>query len=189
MFLFPSPSRIRTRSWRISAGKGSALGVVGALCDDKRIVQSRIVEDDMRLILPAGHPLAKRTEITVQELQTLPFIVRERGSGTLKSIAQSLSRAGCRMEDLRIAAEMGNTQAVVEGIKSGAGVSILSTLAVAADLATQRLEAVRIRDVDLKRSFYLSRHRHKSLSPLGEALSSFLENNRAEGLAGEAASE
>ena len=153
------------------------LGVVGARSEDKNIIQTRIVDDDMQLILPPDHrPAQSRTPISQEELLSLPFIVRETGSGTLKSIADSLQSIGCSMEDLNIAAEMGSTQAVLEGIKNGAGVSILSTLAVADDLATGRLAGIKIEGVDLKRSFYLSRHRHKSLSPLGKALAGYIEN-------------
>ena len=41
-----------------------------------------------------------------------PYIVRERGSGTLQSIRESLERQGHDLEDLNIVAEMGSTEAI-----------------------------------------------------------------------------
>jgi DNA-binding transcriptional LysR family regulator len=150
-------------------------GVVGAETPLKGIVQEKLIEDRMRLIVPAKHPWAGRKKIPVALLMKEPFIVRERGSGTLVSIRESLLRQGYRVDALNIVAELGSTEAVRQGIKSGVGVSILSTLAVADELDQGVFKALTIEGVDLARYFYLTRHRQRSLSPLGEAFIRFLK--------------
>ena len=104
-----------------------------------------------------------------------PFIVRERGSGTLKSIKLSLKEKGYASENLNIVAEMGSTEAVIQGIKSNVGVSILSTIAVAEELKAGTLKALTIKELNLKRSFYLITHKQRSASPICKAFISFLE--------------
>jgi DNA-binding transcriptional LysR family regulator len=74
-------------------------------------------------------------------------------------------------------AEIGSTEAVLQGIKAGIGVSILSTLAIAEDLASGRLKAVAVEGLDLTRHFYITRHRQRSPSPLGAAFIDFLKQN------------
>ena len=151
------------------------LGIVGAKAETKKIVQKKLIKDEMRLIVPANHRWAGEKRVSLKRLLNEPFIVRERGSGTLKSLYQSLGDQGHSLEDLKIMAELGSTQAICQGIKTGAGISILSTLAVAEDLQAGKLVALEVDDLNLKRNFYLTWHRYRSPSPLSQAFVQFLE--------------
>ena len=145
------------------------VGVVGAEVKNRNIVQEKVLNDHMKLIVAAGHPWAAKKKVPLAALLAEPFIVRERGSGTLASIQESLARAGHGLEEFHIVAEMGSTEAIRHAIKNRVGVSIMSTLAVDNELANGDLRALAVEGVDLTRSFYLTRHRQRSLSPLGEA--------------------
>ena len=145
------------------------LGVVGAAAREKHILQEKLVEDEMRLIVSSRHPWAGKERISLEALSGEPFIVREPGSGTLKSLEEELKRLGRGTGDFNVVAEMGSTEAVREGIKNGVGVSILSTLAVAEDLETGALCALSVGGLSLRRAFFLTRHRQRSLSPLAAA--------------------
>ncbi len=144
-------------------------GIVGAKSKDKRIAQEKVIEDEMRLIVPAAHPWAGQKSIPFNRLTNEPFISRERGSGTLKSIQICLSRGAASTESLAIVAEMGSTEAVCQGIKNGVGISILSTLAVAEELQAGTLMALSLEGIDLTRAFYLTTHKSRSPSPLCRA--------------------
>lgn len=122
-----------------------------------------------------GHPWAKRKSIPAEQLKSEPFVTREEGSGTLKSLDQSLTDAGFNPSDLKISARMGNTVSVCEAVKCGVGVSILSTRAVERDIQAGLLAAISIEGVSLKRSFYLTRHKKRTPSPLAEAFAAFLK--------------
>ncbi|MDM8525551.1 LysR substrate-binding domain-containing protein [Desulfococcaceae bacterium HSG8] len=137
--------------------------------------QEKLVEDEMRLIIPSGHKWEGEKRITLKKLFCEPFIIRERGSGTLKSLRHSLSRAGHRIDDLNVTAEMGSTAAVIQGIKNNIGISILSTVAISEELQTGKLKALTIEHLDLKRNFYLTRHRYRTQSPLCQAFTEFLK--------------
>lgn len=150
------------------------LGIVGAKTEDRQILQKKFMEDQMRLIIPGDHKWAKENRISPKALFTEPFIMRERGSGTLKSIQMSLSEIGIRLEDLHIIARMGSTQAVIQGIKSNVGVSILSTVAVKEELLRGSLIALDVEGLTLRRSFYLTTHTHRTSSPLCSAFKKFL---------------
>ena len=150
------------------------LGIVGAKAENKKILQKKLIEDEMCLIIPANHSWAVEKRVSLATLLTEPFIIREQGSGTLKSLQQSLARKGYHIEDLKVVAELGSTQAICQGIKNGAGVSILSTLAVSEDLQMQNLIALEVDGLNLKRNFYLTWHRYRSPSPLNQAFVKFL---------------
>ncbi len=150
-------------------------GIVGAKTSNKNVLQEKLIEDEMRLIVTANHKWAEKKHIQPKMMFKEPFIIRERGSGTLKSIKLSLREKGYSTENLNIIAEMGSTEAVIQGIKSKVGVSILSTIAVAEELKTGTLNALTIEELNLKRNFYLITHRHRSASPLCKAFMKFLK--------------
>jgi DNA-binding transcriptional LysR family regulator len=151
------------------------LGIVGAKAETQKIIQKKLIEDEMRLIVPADHRWAGEKRVSLKRLIAEPFILREHGSGTLKSLHKSLVDRGHSIEDLKVIAELGSTQAICQGIKTGAGVSIISTLAVAEDLQAGKLNALEVDGLDLKRNFYLTRHRYRSPSPLNQAFVKFLK--------------
>lgn len=151
-------------------------GVVGAVAGDKRILQEKLLEDELRLVVPAGHKWKNRRTIRPDMLLKEPFISREAGSGTLISIQESLHKIGYNLSDLNIVSEMGSTEAVIQGIKSKVGISILSPVAITEELRTGRLKALAIDNLNLKRNFFLSFHKHRSGSPLGRVFMQFLKD-------------
>ncbi len=152
-------------------------GVVGARVEDSRILQEPLVEDNLRVIVPANHKWAMRKSVSLDMLKKEPFIIREKGSGTLLSIQKRLRQQDFSIEELNVVAEMGSTEAVRQAIKALAGISILSTLAVAEDLQSGRLCALEIKGVNLKRHFYLTRHHQRTPSPLCRTFIDFLKKN------------
>lgn len=152
------------------------LGVVGALSTNTSILQIQLLEDEMCLVVPADHRWSGKKRVTTKQLFTEPFIVRENGSGTLKSIQTSFSEAGLNVNALKVIARIGSTEAIRQGIKSRMGVSILSAIAVSDDVAAGRLKTLTIDGLNLKRAFYLTHHRHRSLSPLCQTFIDFINS-------------
>ena len=119
------------------------LGVVGAETTDARIVLEVLLEDEMKLIVPADHPWAGQRRVSLSQLGGERFIIREAGSGTWRSIQEALKKQGVRTETLHIVCELGSTEAVVQGVKKRMGLSILSPISVAEELQAGTLTALR----------------------------------------------
>lgn len=150
------------------------LAVVGAVSKESGISQHPLVDDQMCLVVPADHRWAGRQRISVQQMMAEPFILRETGSGTLKSIQTSFIDAGLSIADLKIVARIGSTEAIRQGIRNHMGVSILSAIAVADDVAAGHLQTLAIDGLNLQRSFYLTHHRYRSRSPLCQTFIDFI---------------
>jgi DNA-binding transcriptional LysR family regulator len=151
--------------------------VVGAPANDKRLVEQKIADDTMRLIVWAEHPFAKMAAVPFESMAKEPFVLREEGSGTRKSLETSLARAGFGVSDLTVVAQMGSTEAVRQAVKARLGISILSTRAVAQELEAKTLVAVEVPELSLDRAFYLITRRQRTLSPLCAAFCSFVVEN------------
>ena len=151
------------------------LGIVGAKARETQLVQKKIMDDEMILIVPGGHEWAGRDQVALEELIKEPFIMREPGSGTRKTIERVSDKSGDWFARLNVVAEMGSTEAVRQGIKAGVGVSILSECAVTDDLARGSLKKISIEGVSFRRVFYLIVHKHRTQSPLCQAFIKFLK--------------
>jgi len=154
------------------------LGVVGAKARQVQLIQEKIMDDEMFLVLPADHRWAARGSVSMEELTREPFIMREPGSGTRKCIEQVLDKSGYSVGHLNVIAEMGSTEAVRQGIKAGVGVSILSECAVADELVAGSLRKVGIKGLSFQRAFYLIVHKHRTQSPLCRAFIKLLKQTR-----------
>lgn len=149
------------------------IGVVGTGKDDPRLIFDMLVEDQLVLAVPAGHPLAKSKRVTLEELIDQPFLVRESGSGTLKTLELALKSVGMSLSDLNVVAELGSPEAIRQGVKAGIGVAILSSLAIAEELQRGELCALAVEGLDLKREFLQVKHARRQLSPVAAALADF----------------
>ncbi len=150
------------------------IGVVGAKPEDPRAEYEKLVEDELRVVVPRGHRWSKREFVSMEDLCSEPFIIREKGSGSLRAIQRALALKNTDGNALNAVAEMGSTEAVYHGIKNGIGISILSMLAVQEDIHRGDLTALKIEGLEIRRSFYLIRDRHRSVSPLAKAFGAYL---------------
>jgi len=151
------------------------LGIVGAESPHKSIHQKKLLQDEMRLIVPKGHKWAKKKSVSIEMLTKEPFLAREQGSGTLTSIQNTFSKNGLGIQDLNIIAEIGNTTAVIQGIKNNVGISILSPLAIQEELAAGTLKALTVQNLNLSRNFYLTLHKRRMPSPICKAFVQFVK--------------
>lgn len=147
------------------------LGFVGAKINDRNLEFEKFATDELVLAAPFDKQWAKVKTISIQELTTKPFIVRELGSGTQMTIEQRLEEAGYPTTHFRIAAVIGSTSGVKEAIKAGLGVSIISSLAIGTEIKAGVLKAIPIRGVaNFTRDFYIVSEKRKYHSPLCKAL-------------------
>lgn len=141
------------------------LGIVGAKSDDSNVFQQKFIEDEMCLVVPNGHKWFNNRSVSIEELFKEPYIIREEGSGTLKSLILNMKKKGFDIHNLNIIAVMGSTQAVLQGIKNHVGISILSAIAVEDDVHAGTLKTLSVDGLELTRCFYLTRHKNRTPSP------------------------
>ncbi len=159
---------------RVIEGK-LELGIVGSKSIHPSLINHELWQDELVLAVPAKHPWAKKKELPLEELVEEPFIIREPGSGTLKIIEIHLKERHQKgLGILNIKTIFGSSTAIKEGIKSGLGVSILSSRAIQNEIAMGTIKALRIKDIPMFRRFYLIKDKRRIASPLCQAMQDFL---------------
>jgi len=101
-------------------------GMIGARWDEKRVSLEEVYSDELVLAVYKGHPWEGRENVELNELAGMPFVMRERSSGTRMVMAQALEAAGFDTSLLNVVAEMGSTEAIREAVKARIGISIIS---------------------------------------------------------------
>ncbi|MBT3175505.1 MAG: LysR family transcriptional regulator [Desulfobacula sp.] len=151
------------------------IGVVGSKSPHPSLLAHKLWEDELVLAVPNRHPWARRRTISLQELRTTPFILREEGSGTLKTLDSFLHAAGIEGTNaLQVAARFSSSTAIKEGIKSGLGLSILSSKAIDTELNAGLLKSLKVKGLSMNRSFFLIRNKLRIASPSCQAILEFL---------------
>jgi DNA-binding transcriptional LysR family regulator len=148
------------------------LGIVGARWNEKGLEWEEIFSDELNLIVYPEHPWASQKTINLDQIGSEPFILREKDSGTRKTMTRILAANGFNPDSLQVVAEVGSTEAVRQSIKAKLGISILSKQAVSEDIQNGRLKKVSIKAIRFKRPFYLVQHKSRKPSPI---CSTFLE--------------
>jgi len=153
------------------------LGVIGSKSALKDLLHHELWKDELVLAVHRGHRWARKRMTTPDELYKEPVILRESGSGTLKIIEDYLKASGLGgVDSFNTIARLGTSTAVKEAIKSGFGVSILSSRAIKTELEAGLLKTVKIKGLPvMSRSFYLIRDRRRIASPLCHAMLEFLQ--------------
>lgn len=141
------------------------IGVVGARWTERGLEWTRHFADRLTVVVPVSHPWAGRREVAAEELAGEPFILRESESGTRRVVDEILEELGLKPGSLQEVAEIGSTAAVIEAVRAGLGIAILSARAVEREVRAGSLAVVGIRGARLERPFYLIRRRNRELSP------------------------
>lgn len=107
-------------------------------------------EDELVVVVGPTHPWRKRSDNpSPAELADESLIVRERGSGTREVLERALTRAGYAHGTARL--ELASTAAIKAAVLAGHGVGVLSKLVLDDDLARERLFAMPVDGIDLRR--------------------------------------
>lgn len=157
---------------------GVELGFVGFKGEDRRLSFQKIWKDEMVLVVSKNHSWSQLKAVDLKDLWKEGFISRERGSGTLRSFRNLLSRKGEEPEKLlNVIMELGSTEAIKEALIAGLGVSILSKSSIRREIQDGLLKEVPIRGHKLERDFYQLFHRRRTLSPISQAFIHFLKHH------------
>ena len=107
--------------------------------------------DRLTLVVAPAHPWARRRSgVPVGEVATTSLVTREAGSGTRRFLEEALLRVGAGLAPPL--AELSSTTAIKAAVAAGAGPAVLSSLAVAADIAAGTLRVVPVTGIDLNRT-------------------------------------
>jgi DNA-binding transcriptional LysR family regulator len=152
-------------------------GIVGAQIDGKVLLYEQYFKD--QLILVASPQLIGKKTVKPEELKDLPFVLRERGSGTRESMEENLTRMGIVLGRKQIKAEFSTTASIIEAAKQGIGAAVLSRIAVQEEIRKGSLQEISLKKEKMERFFYLVHHKDRTLPSIYKKFCQFLKQGEA----------
>lgn len=138
------------------------------------LVTIKFLDNPLVAIAHSQHPLAQKKRISLQQFFKLPFLLRERGSGTRYAIERFLEKKKLQLNTRMI---IESNEAIRHSVMSDLGVSILSayTLVYGEDAG---LSVLPVTGLQIRSQWYLGYLENKHLSPIAQR---FLEWVTTEG--------
>ncbi len=150
------------------------LAVVGSRKEDRQLVYTPLGKDLLVLVVGPQHLWWQRDWISLDELSSALFVMREAGSGSGQALEKELQRVGIDLDNLTIAARLGSNEAVWRTVASGFGCAFVSARSVRRELEAGDLFQVQVRGMSVERQFWLATLRGRTTSPAAAAFAELL---------------
>ena len=144
---------------------------------DLDLMDEALMPNPIVMIAAQSDPLTRRTGLTLQDVVSRRFILREHGSGTRMATDQYFKKKRFRA-DVRM--ELGSNEAVKEAVAGGLGLGVVSSHALH---GLEREHGVRVLDVQgfpLTSAWHIVHPELKRLSPLAAAFKAYLLKETAD---------
>ncbi|OKH20332.1 LysR family transcriptional regulator [Hydrococcus rivularis NIES-593] len=161
----------RRTSWGVANGQVD-LAIIGGEVPPELQETLKIVpyaEDELALILPVFHPLAKVDTIQKEDLYKLKFITLDSQSTIRKVIDKVLSRCDIDTKRLKVEMELNSIEAIKNAVQAGLGAAFVSVTAIEKELQMGVLHIAPIKDVEVRRTLSVAINPNRYRSKAAEA--------------------
>lgn len=148
---------------------GLDIGLVEGKTKSKDIICFPVIKDKLVLICNKTNPFTNRNNIHLSELNNQPFILREKGSGTRELFENYMKNAGFVIQEKWVC---NNSESIKQAVIAGHGLSVISERLVKDEISADKLQIVKINNVEFNRNFSVIYHKNKYLS---QYLNKFIE--------------
>jgi len=135
-------------------------GITQLPVEEKKLQVVKIHTDEIKLLVPAGHPLASKRSVGCRELLSGPLLLPK--SGTTRA------RLNVWMEDveteLSVSMELDSTEMIKRFVMAGLGLSFLAASHCEEEIAAGKLAAVSLGPEPMMRTLGLIYRKDKALS-------------------------
>jgi len=130
-------------------------------------------QEELILILPPDHLLAKKKAVSFEELTDDPIIMKETGSGTRRLVNELFAKNGYSPKVLM---EMSDAEMIKLLVQHGEGISFLVREAVTRELKEKKLASVPLKGQKMFLDVSIGYLKNQPLSPPAQAFLDNLEN-------------
>jgi DNA-binding transcriptional LysR family regulator len=135
-------------------------GITQLPVTEKKLQVVKIHSDEIKLLVPAGHPLSAKPGVTPADLQTYPLLIPKSGT-TRKRLQTWLEPVE---DDVNVSMELDSTEMIKRFVMAGLGLSFLAASHCEEEVAAGKLAAVSLGPEPMIRRLGLIYRKDKALS-------------------------
>ncbi|WP_455638086.1 LysR substrate-binding domain-containing protein [Parabacteroides sp.] len=129
------------------------LGLVEGNTRQSTLHYTPFMKDELVVVTHTGSKLAHYDELTLEELCTLPLVLRENGSGTLAVLESVLAEHQIKLSQLNILMQLGSTESIKLFLENSDALAFVSVRAVTRELTAGGLKVIDVADFSAERMF------------------------------------
>lgn len=111
------------------------------------------MKDELVVVTHTGSKLARYDELTLDQLCSLPVVLRENGSGTLEVLESALAEHQIKLSQLNVLLQLGSTESIKLFLENADALGIISIRAVTRELMSGRLKVIDVEHLKAERVF------------------------------------
>lgn len=131
------------------------LGILEENATGRAVSGEAIAEDEIVIIAPEDHRLAKKKTISFQDLASEPFILPDRDSASWDLANEFFREAGITAKKLNVRMTLGSPELIVQMVQAGLGIAFASKWSVFKAVKEGTVKQLRVAGKKMKRNFYL----------------------------------
>jgi len=126
------------------------------------------LDDEIIAVSGTNSVCSKRKLISLADLQELPVVLREKGSGTLQVIQHSLLKNNISLDQLNIVMHLGSTEAIKNFLTDFDGIALVSEKSIEKELRLKEIVKIGIKNTSMNRKFRIALRQghHTSITEL-----------------------
>tara|TARA_Y100001968_G_scaffold51762_1_gene42689 strand:- start:3964 stop:4902 length:939 start_codon:yes stop_codon:yes gene_type:complete len=147
----------RRTGWSVANGQID-LAIIGGQLPvelNEMLKVTPYANDELALVLPVNHPLAKTEELSKEDLYKLLFVTLDSQATTRKVVDQLLINSGLDIQRLRIEMELNSFEAIKNAVQSGLGAAFLPVVSIERELSAGTIHKQKVSDLEVKRELKL----------------------------------
>jgi DNA-binding transcriptional LysR family regulator len=149
-------------------------GVVSLPVNDNRLKIVLIHRDDLVLITPPGHPLARKRTVSIAEIAAYPLVLPK--AGHTRDALEALFYE--RKLKPQLSMELDSSELLKRFVAADAGVGFIARSNIVQDVRARALAAVPLSDAQIRRDLALVFRKDKSLSRAARAFIDIAEQQK-----------
>lgn len=161
----------RRTGWSVANGQID-LGIIGGQLPSELESLLNIIPyatDELALVLPSQHKLAKEKELSKEDLYKINFVTLDSQSTTRKVVDKLLRDSGLDVKRLKIEMELNSLEAIKNAVQSGLGAAFLPVISIEKELSSGTIHKPNISDLGVKRELKLITNPSRYTSKASEA--------------------
>ncbi len=149
--------------------------LIEGITHSPNIISKPFLEDKLVLICALDHSIAEKNAVTLEEIKSQQFLLREKGSGTREIVDSIMASHGIKITPTW---ESASTLAIIHAVMNGLGISVLPYLLVKREVSDGKIKVVPIEQVEFNRQFHIIYHKDKYLTKSAQNFIEMCKNNK-----------
>lgn len=147
--------------------------IMGKVPEELAVEATPFLDNDLVVIAPPGHHLAKKRAIPLKQLLKERFLLREPGSGTRLAMDKLFLDKGLELTPYM---ELGSIEAIKQAVMAGLGISVMSQHNLRLELDGHKMCILDVKGFPLRRHWFAVHASDRKLSLVAQTFLGFIRD-------------